>query len=179
MKPTDNSGPRRGTPSGDEDDSAMPLLVSRVSDRFIMGEQPSKHYARPYSYYDSRGGWGSPNSSYDPRGESSLQHRPVTDSWHHPDAPHHHTNHTTSPPMIPIAVAFEMTTSAPKTPATAGQKFVRQRTHGILPQREWAERYVSPAHTTVNSWPAHGGRPPANITTSREIGLEAGREELA
>jgi hypothetical protein len=47
-----------------------------------------------------------------------------------------HTNYTTSPPMIPIAVAFEMTTSAQKTPAAAGQKFVRQRTHGILPQVE-------------------------------------------
>jgi hypothetical protein len=38
--------------------------------------------------------------------------------------------------MITIAVEFEMTTSAPKTPAPAGQKFVRQRTHGILPQVE-------------------------------------------
>lgn len=47
-----------------------------------------------------------------------------------------HTNYTTSPPMIPIAVALEMTTSALKTPAAAGQKFVRQRTHGILPQVE-------------------------------------------
>jgi hypothetical protein len=47
-----------------------------------------------------------------------------------------HTNHTTSPPMITIAVEFEMTTSAQKTPAPAGQKFVRQRTHGILPQVE-------------------------------------------
>ena len=47
-----------------------------------------------------------------------------------------HTNHTTSPPMIPIAVVFEMTTSAQKTPAAAGQKFVRQRIHGIHPQVE-------------------------------------------
>ena len=47
-----------------------------------------------------------------------------------------HTNHTTSPPMIPIAVAFEMTTSARKTPAAAGQKFVRQRTRDIQPQVE-------------------------------------------
>ena len=47
-----------------------------------------------------------------------------------------HTNHTTSPPMIPIAVEPEMITFAQKTPAAAGQKFVHQRTHGILPQVE-------------------------------------------
>ena len=47
-----------------------------------------------------------------------------------------HTNYTTSPPMTPIAVAFEMNTSAQKTPAAAGQKSVRQRTHGIPPQVE-------------------------------------------
>src|SRR6266852_1208834 len=88
MKPVDNPGPRRGSPSGDEEESTMPLLVSRVPDRFVMNEQTSKHYTDHYSYYDHRGGWRPPNSSYDPRGESSLQHRPVNDSWHHPDPPH-------------------------------------------------------------------------------------------
>ncbi len=39
---------------------------------------------------------------------------------------------TTSPPMIPIAAAYEMTTSALKTPVLVGKKFIRRKNHGIL-----------------------------------------------
>jgi hypothetical protein len=42
------------------------------------------------------------------------------------------TTFTTSPPMIPIAVAYEMTTSALKTPVLVGRKFIRRKNHGIL-----------------------------------------------
>jgi hypothetical protein len=42
----------------------------------------------------------------------------------------------TSPPMIPIAVAYEMTTPALKTPVSVGRKFIRQKNQGILPRLE-------------------------------------------
>jgi len=45
------------------------------------------------------------------------------------------TTFTTSP-MIPIAAADGMTTSALKTPVLVGRKFVRRKTHGILPRLE-------------------------------------------
>ena len=164
MKSVDNSGTRRGTPSGDEDDSTMPLLVSRVPDRFVMSEQTSKHYTRPYSYYDPRGGWGSPNSNYDPRGESSLQHRPVSDSWHHPEAPHpayelHHI-----PPDDPYRRSvrddyIRAEDSRASWPEVRSPEDSRYPT----PSREWPERYVPPAHTTVNSWPTHGERTPVHL----------------
>jgi hypothetical protein len=127
MKPLDNSGTRRETPSGDEDDSTMPLLVSRVSERFIMSEQTSKPYTRPYSYYEHRGGWGSPNSSYDPRGEPSLQHRPVSDSWHHPEVPHpaYELHHVPSDEPYRRGMRDE-------TLGAVGQKFIRLKTPGIL-----------------------------------------------
>jgi hypothetical protein len=163
MKPTDNSGPHCRTPSGDEDDSAMPLFVSCVSDRFIMGEQPSKHYVRPYSYYDFWGGWGSPNFSYDPRGESSLQYHPVTDSWHHTDAPHSAYKPHHIPPDDPYRRgirddyirAEDSHSSWPEIHPPEGPQYPTSR--------EWAEQYVSLAHATVNSWPDQGGLPPANI----------------
>lgn len=46
------------------------------------------------------------------------------------------TTFTTSPPMIPIAAAYEMTTSALKTPVLVGRKFIRRKNHGILPRLE-------------------------------------------
>src|SRR6266404_4324486 len=165
MKSADNSGPRRGTPSGDEDDAAMPLLVSRVSDRFIMGEQPSKHYTRPYSYYDSRGGWGSPtNSRYGPRGESSLQHRPVTDTWRHPDAPHSAYDLHHVPPDDPYRRSvrddyIRAEDSRSSWPEIRSPEDPRYPPSG----REWSERYVSSGHTTVNAWPSHGERTPVHL----------------
>lgn len=129
-----------------------------------MGEQPPKHYARPFPYYNSRGGWGSPNSSFDPRGDSSLQHRPATDSWHHTDASHS---------------AYELHHVPPDDPYRRGvrDEYIRtEDSRSSWPEirspedpryppssRDWAERYVPSPHTTVNSWPAHGGRPPANL----------------
>ena len=46
------------------------------------------------------------------------------------------TTFTTSPPMIPFAAAYEMTTSALKIPVLVGRKFTRRKNHGILPQLE-------------------------------------------
>jgi hypothetical protein len=46
------------------------------------------------------------------------------------------TTFTTSPPMIPIAAAYGMTTFALKTPVLAGRKFIRRKNHGILPRLE-------------------------------------------
>jgi hypothetical protein len=42
------------------------------------------------------------------------------------------TTFTTSPPMIPIAAAYGMTTSALKTPVLVGRKFIPRKNHGIL-----------------------------------------------
>ena len=163
MKPVDNSGPRRGSPSGDEDESTMPLLVSRVTDRFVMNEQTSKHYPGHYPYYEHRGGWRSPNSSYDPRGES-LQHRPVNDSWHHPEPPHpaydlHH---------IPPDDSYRRSIRDDYTRAE-DSRMNWQEVHSPEesryppPAREWAERYPPPAHSTVNSWPTHKERSPVQL----------------
>ena len=142
----------------------MPLLVSRVSDRFVMSEQNSKRYTRPYSYYDHRGGWGSPNSSYDPRGEPSLQHRPVSDSWHHPEAPHpayelHHI-----PPDDPYRRSvrddyIRAEDSRSSWPEVHSPEDSRYPPSG----REWAERYPPSAHTTVGSWPSHDERAPVHL----------------
>jgi len=160
MKPLDNPGTHRGTPSGDEDDSAMPLLVSRVSDRFVMNEQTSKHYTRPYSYYEHRGGWGSPNSSYDPRGESSLQHRPVNDSWHHPEVPHpaYDLHHIPSDDPYRRGMRddyIRAEDSRSSWPEVRSPEDSRYPPSG----REWTERYAPPAHT---DWPAHGDRGPVH-----------------
>jgi len=46
------------------------------------------------------------------------------------------TTFTTSPPMIPIAAAPGMATSALKTPVLIGRKFIRRKNHGILPRLE-------------------------------------------
>jgi hypothetical protein len=46
------------------------------------------------------------------------------------------TTFTTFPPMIPIAAAYETTTSALKTPVLVGRKFIRRKNHGILPRVE-------------------------------------------
>lgn len=48
----------------------------------------------------------------------------------------HLTTFTTSPPMIPIAAACGMTTSALKTPVLVGRKFIRRKNHDILPRLE-------------------------------------------
>lgn len=53
-----------------------------------------------------------------------------------PNPPIHLTTFTTSLPMIPIAAAYGMTTSALKTPELIGRKFIRQKNHGILPRVE-------------------------------------------
>lgn len=42
---------------------------------------------------------------------------------------------TTSPPMIPIAAAYGMTTFV-KTPVLVGRKFIHRKNHGILPRLE-------------------------------------------
>jgi hypothetical protein len=46
------------------------------------------------------------------------------------------TTFTTTPPMIPIAAAYGMTTSALKTPVLVGRKFIRRKNHAILPRLE-------------------------------------------
>jgi hypothetical protein len=46
------------------------------------------------------------------------------------------TTFTTSPPMIPIAAAYGMTTFALTTPVLVGRKFIRRKNHGILPRVE-------------------------------------------
>ena len=164
MKPVDNSGTRRATPSGDEDDSAMPLLVSRVSDRFVMNEQTSKHYTCHYSYYDPRGGWRSPNSSYDPRGESSLQHRPVNDSWHHPEAPHSAYELHHIPPDDPYRRNIRDDYIRAEDSRINWQEVHSPEESRYPPSgREWAERFVPPAHTTVNAWPTHSERSPVQL----------------
>ncbi|KAI0268282.1 hypothetical protein BC834DRAFT_685466 [Gloeopeniophorella convolvens] len=179
MKPADNAGPRRGTPSGDDDDSNMPLLVSRVPERFVMGEQAPKHYTRPYSYYDSRGGWVSPNPA-STREENHLCNidRPVTAGT---TLKHHHIQHTTcitSLQMIPIDVAYEMITFTQRMRMAVGQKRIHQKTHGIHHQHGSGPNAIHLPHTTQSTPGLIPQIGPPDIYHGRE-GLIGGRRGRA
>jgi len=85
------------------------------------------------------------------------------------------TTNTTSPPMIPIAVEFVMTTSVLKTPGAVGRKFVRLKTHGIPLQVENGPSATLRLPTPTGP-PTTTGAPPTTNVKADRIG---GRKERA
>src|SRR6266403_1184939 len=78
---------------------------------------------------------------------------------------------TTSPPMIPTAAAYEMSTSALKTPVLAGRKFIRRKNHGILLRVE-SGLNATPRLPTLRS---ALGTPIAKDLKGEQIGGRKGR----